>query len=114
MTSSSRPDIRIFGSLRSADGTGVVRIEDDYDTDIDDLWSALTDPDRLVRWLGQVDGDLAWAGRSGWTSGPMATVTGASRRASRPSGCWSSSGKPQSHGKRVRARRLLTLSSRPG
>lgn len=48
----------ILGSLRSADGVGVVRIEDRYDTGIDDLWSALTDPDRLARWHGRVEGDL--------------------------------------------------------
>ncbi|MGH3222319.1 MAG: SRPBCC family protein [Streptosporangiaceae bacterium] len=58
MTSNARPGTRILGSLRSADGTGVVRIEDLYDTDIDDLWSALTDPGRLARWHGQVEGDL--------------------------------------------------------
>ena len=28
------------------------------DTDIDDLWSALTDPSRLARWYGEVQGDL--------------------------------------------------------
>ncbi len=49
---------RILGSLRSADGKGVVRIEDRYDTDIDDLWAAITDPARLTRWHGRVDGDL--------------------------------------------------------
>jgi uncharacterized protein YndB with AHSA1/START domain len=58
MTSNARPGNRILGSLRSADGTGVVRIEDRYDTDIDDLWSALIDPGRLARWYGQVEGDL--------------------------------------------------------
>jgi uncharacterized protein YndB with AHSA1/START domain len=58
MTSNARPGTRILGSLRSADGKGVVRIEDRYDTDIDDLWSALTDPGRLARWYGQVEGDL--------------------------------------------------------
>jgi uncharacterized protein YndB with AHSA1/START domain len=58
MTSSARPGTRILGSLRSADGKGIVRIEDRYDTDIDDLWSALTDPARLARWHGQVEGDL--------------------------------------------------------
>jgi uncharacterized protein YndB with AHSA1/START domain len=58
MTSNGPPGTRILGSLRSADGTGVVRIEDRYDTDIDDLWSALTDPDRLARWYGRVEGDL--------------------------------------------------------
>ena len=58
MTSNARPGTRILGSLRSADGKGVVRIEDRYDTDIGDLWSALTDPRRLARWYGQVEGDL--------------------------------------------------------
>ena len=58
MTSNARPGIPILGSLRSAGGTGVVRIEDRYDTDIDDLWSALTDPGRLAGWHGQVEGDL--------------------------------------------------------
>jgi len=58
MTGNARPNTRILGSLRSADGKGVVRIEDRYDTDIDDLWSAITDPGRLARWFGQVEGDL--------------------------------------------------------
>jgi uncharacterized protein YndB with AHSA1/START domain len=58
MTGNARPGTRILGSLRSADGKGVVRIEDRYDTGIDDLWSALTDPGRLARWYGQVEGDL--------------------------------------------------------
>src|SRR6478609_770587 len=62
MTSNARPGTRILGSLRSADGTGVVRIEDRYDTDIDDLWSALTDPGRLARWYGEVEGDLRVGG----------------------------------------------------
>jgi hypothetical protein len=44
MTSNARPDIRILGSLGSADGAGVVRIEDRFETDIDDLWSALPIP----------------------------------------------------------------------
>lgn len=58
MTSSARPDTPILGSLRSADGSGVVRIENRYDTGIDDLWSALTDPGRLAHWYGEVTGDL--------------------------------------------------------
>jgi uncharacterized protein YndB with AHSA1/START domain len=62
MTSNARPGTSILGSLRSADGTGVVRIEDRYDTDIDDLWSALIDPRRLARWYGQVEGDLRLGG----------------------------------------------------
>ncbi len=58
MTSNAPGGTRILGSLRSARGKGVVRIEDRFHTDIDDLWSALTDPARLARWHGQVEGDL--------------------------------------------------------
>jgi len=58
MSSSESAGTSILGSLRSANGKGVVRIEDRYDTDIDDLWSALTDPGRLSGWYGQVEGDL--------------------------------------------------------
>jgi uncharacterized protein YndB with AHSA1/START domain len=64
---------RILGTLAVADGKGVVRMEDRFDTDIDDLWSALTDPARLSRWLGVVEGDLGLGGEfratffaSGW------------------------------------------------
>jgi uncharacterized protein YndB with AHSA1/START domain len=62
MTSNARAGRRILGSLRSADGKGIVRMEDRFDTDIDDLWSALTDPRRLARWLGEVEGDLRLGG----------------------------------------------------
>ena len=62
MTSDARPGARILGSLRSADGKGVVRMQDRFDTDIDDLWSALTEPGRLARWLGEVEGDLRLGG----------------------------------------------------
>jgi uncharacterized protein YndB with AHSA1/START domain len=62
MTSNAHPGTRILGSLGSADGAGVVRIEDRYDTEIDDLWSALTDPDRVARWYGPVEGDLRAGG----------------------------------------------------
>ena len=58
MTSNASPGTRILGSVRSADGAGVVRIEDRYDTDIDDLWSAITNPVRLARWHGEIEGDL--------------------------------------------------------
>jgi uncharacterized protein YndB with AHSA1/START domain len=63
MTGNARPGTRILGSLRSADGNGVVRIEDRYHTDIDDLWLALTDPGRLAHWYGQVAGDLRPGGQ---------------------------------------------------
>ena len=62
MTSNAGAGTRILGSLRSADGKGVVRMEDRFDTDIDDVWPALTDPRRLLRWLGEVEGDLRLGG----------------------------------------------------
>jgi len=62
MTSNASGDNRILGSLRAADDAGVVRIEDRYDTTIDDLWAAITEPDRLARWYGQVEGDLQLGG----------------------------------------------------
>ena len=49
---------RVLGSLRSAGGRGVVRVEDRFDSGIDDLWSAITDPGRLAHWHGKVEGDL--------------------------------------------------------
>jgi uncharacterized protein YndB with AHSA1/START domain len=73
MTTNPTGSTRVLGTLRAADGTGIVRLEDRFDTDIDDLWSAFTDPDRLARWLGKVDGDLREGGEfrahwfaSGW------------------------------------------------
>lgn len=64
-------------TMRALDGTrGAVRVEDLYDTDIDDLWQACTTPERLARWLAHVDGDLRVGGTvqvvftSTWT-GPM-------------------------------------------
>ncbi len=64
---------RILGSLRTEHGVGTVRLEDRFDTDVEDLWSALTDPQRLARWLGEVNGDLRPGGQfraryfaSGW------------------------------------------------
>jgi uncharacterized protein YndB with AHSA1/START domain len=58
MSSNTPGGGRILGSLRAVDGVGVVRIEDRYDTAIDDLWAAITDPDRLARWYGHLEGDL--------------------------------------------------------
>ncbi len=73
MSSDVKGGGHILGSLRSADGTGAVRMQDRFDTDIDDLWSALTDPRRLARWIGEVEGDLRLGGEfrahfftSGW------------------------------------------------
>jgi uncharacterized protein YndB with AHSA1/START domain len=58
MTSNARSSSRILASLRAQDGRGIARMEDRFDTDINDLWSALIDPVRVARWYGQVEGDL--------------------------------------------------------
>ena len=58
MTNDGRATFPIIGTLRSIDGKGVVRMEGRYDTDIDDLWSAISEPRRLARWIAKVDGDL--------------------------------------------------------
>ena len=55
-------DASVLGSLHAVDGEGVVRMEDRFDTGIDDLWGALTDPERLVGWYGEVDGELFQGG----------------------------------------------------
>jgi uncharacterized protein YndB with AHSA1/START domain len=54
---------RILGSMRRIDEKrGAVRVEDVYDTEIADLWSAITEPDRLARWIATVEGDLRVGG----------------------------------------------------
>jgi uncharacterized protein YndB with AHSA1/START domain len=55
-------DASILGSLHSTDGEGVVRVADRFDTGIDDLWGALTEPDRLAHWFGEVEGELSPGG----------------------------------------------------
>ncbi len=42
MTNGSSAGSRVKGTLLAVDGKGIVRMEDRYDTSIDDLWSALT------------------------------------------------------------------------
>ena len=43
---------QVLGSMRRIDDTrGAVRVEDVYDTDIADLWAAVTEPARLARWI---------------------------------------------------------------
>ena len=61
-------------TMHALDATrGAVRVEDLYDTDIDDLWQACTTPERLGRWIARVDGDLRVGGTvamvftSSWT-----------------------------------------------
>ena len=41
----------------------VVTISQAYDTDVDDLWDACTNPERLPRWFAPVTGELRLGGR---------------------------------------------------
>ena len=61
MTSNVPAGERLLGKLRSAEGKGVVRIEDRFDTDVTDLSSG-DDPGRLSDWIGKVEGDLRLGG----------------------------------------------------
>jgi uncharacterized protein YndB with AHSA1/START domain len=55
--------MRILGTTRALDDTrGAVRVEDVYETDIEDLWAACTEPERLARWIAEVSGDLREGG----------------------------------------------------
>jgi uncharacterized protein YndB with AHSA1/START domain len=52
-----------IGTMRALDEKrGAVRVEDVYDTEIADLWSACTTPERLARWIADVAGDLRVGG----------------------------------------------------
>ena len=52
-----------IGTMRALDDErGAVRVEDVYDTGIEDLWEACTTPERLARWIAEVEGDLRVGG----------------------------------------------------
>lgn len=70
--------MKTIATAKQLDQTrGAVRLEDVYDTGIDDLWDACTNPDRLARWIARVEGDLRQGGivHATYTS----TASGASR-----------------------------------
>lgn len=73
--------MRTTATMRPLDDTrGVVRVQDVYDTGIEDLWLACTSPQRLARWIAEVSGDLHVGGTvqavftSTW-SGPVRIET---------------------------------------
>ena len=86
MTGNAGASERIIGSLRYEDGEGIARMEDRFDTSIDDLWSALTEPRRLARWYGEVAGDLRVGGEFTCAI-PAGNAQGGSMFASRRSTC---------------------------
>ncbi|MGC1405899.1 MAG: SRPBCC family protein [Candidatus Dormiibacterota bacterium] len=55
--------MKIIGTMRALDEQrGAIRVEDMYDTEIEDLWEACTDPERLARWIAEISGDLRVGG----------------------------------------------------
>ncbi|MGE3636541.1 MAG: SRPBCC family protein [Sandaracinaceae bacterium] len=46
-----------------------------YDTDVDDLWDAITTPERLARWFLPVEGDLSLGGRYQLKGNAGGTIT---------------------------------------
>ncbi|MCI9870800.1 SRPBCC domain-containing protein [Arthrobacter sp. I3] len=77
----------VIGSIRSlGDGKGAVRMDSLFGTPATDLWTALTDPTRLARWVARVDGDLHPGGAftavftSGWEGAGRVELCEAPRR----------------------------------
>lgn len=55
--------MKTIGTMHAIDEKrGTVRVEDVYDTHIEDLWDACTKPERLARWIAEVCGDLQVGG----------------------------------------------------
>ncbi|MFL6155259.1 MAG: SRPBCC domain-containing protein [Marmoricola sp.] len=56
--------MNVIGTMRALDDeVGAVRVEDVFDTDVEDLWDAITSPERLARWIAEeVTGDLRLGG----------------------------------------------------
>lgn len=48
----------IEATLLAVGGVGLVRMKTQFDTGIDDIWSALTKPEKLARWYGTFNGDF--------------------------------------------------------
>lgn len=55
--------------------TAVIAIRS-YDTDIDDLWNAITTADRIPRWFMPIEGDLKLGGRYQLQGNAGGTITG--------------------------------------
>ncbi len=53
----------LLGTIARTGGDVEVTFDRVYDTDAGDLWTSVTDPDRLARWFARVDGDLREGGR---------------------------------------------------
>lgn len=72
---------RVMGKGSVAAGEAyTVELRRCYDADGEDVWDAITSPERLRRWLKPVMGTCAWAGRSSSRMVSTARSCGASHR----------------------------------
>ncbi len=53
---------RLLGRVRADGDRWVLRMEDRFEAAIGDVWAALSEPPRLQKWIGEVDGDLCPGG----------------------------------------------------
>lgn len=75
------PELDAIGrAVRTEGESVVVELVRSYDADLDDVWSALTEPDRLARWFSTVTGDL----REGGTFQITGNASGEILRCERP------------------------------
>lgn len=72
--------------------TVVVTLTRTYDADAEDVWEALTDPERLARWFSPVSGDL----REGGTFSIQGNASGDIRRCEKPTWLSLTFGSPDS------------------
>jgi uncharacterized protein YndB with AHSA1/START domain len=52
----------LYGALTRTDDDYAVSFERDYATSRRDLWSSVTEPERVARWLSPIEGDLREGG----------------------------------------------------
>jgi uncharacterized protein YndB with AHSA1/START domain len=65
----------VHDRTRDGEPVKVVSAARTYDTSVDDLWNAITTPDRIARWFSPVSGDLRLGGRYQITGNAGGTIT---------------------------------------
>jgi uncharacterized protein YndB with AHSA1/START domain len=63
MSEAPIPEHGVTHGTRDGEEVATVTVVHTYAGDVDDVWSALTDPERLPRWFAPVHGDLRVGGR---------------------------------------------------
>lgn len=66
----------VSGGERNGEPVRVVTLSRTYATSVDDLWDAITNPERLPRWFLPVEGDLEKGGRYQLKGNASGTIIG--------------------------------------